>query len=65
VSSEGADAVDGDGKKKDGIYVFGFNIKDPQDILSIVLYTVIVYNIGDLIYFYGSKLFQGAGAPSA
>jgi hypothetical protein len=39
------------------IMVFGLNLKDPQDLITIGLTGLIVYNTVDLVMYYAGKLF--------
>jgi hypothetical protein len=42
-------------KSSDGFRVLGMSLTDPQDLISIFLYSVIAYNAFDLITYYGKK----------
>lgn len=45
--------------KPSGLSVMGYNLKDPQDLLSIFLIGVIAYNAIDLAVYFGGKLING------
>ena len=47
-------------KKDKGPLIFGYSLKDPQDILSIVLIGVITYNAVDLAVYFAKKLFTSS-----
>ncbi len=43
-------------KQKGGPRVFGLKLTDPQDLLTIFLSGVVVFNFIDLVYIYGRRL---------
>ena len=53
--------INTDTNNDDKIMVFGLNLKDPQDLITIGLSTLIIYNTADLAVFYFNKLFNGQG----
>ena len=47
----------GSSSKQNDLRIFGLSLTDPQDLITIFLSAVIIFNVGDLVLYYLGKIF--------